>query len=166
MRGLDAAGALGFAALICGDAAAASAASAADAGTRPAGARPADAPARWGRPATAADPWLFVAGQANNVVNAYDLVAPGQPLVETITTGVESPVGLTIDAAGTLYVSNAGGNVTIYPAGQTSPTLTLPVHSPVGVAIDPWERSSLQPGTRRPPFSSFAQAARRRFRRS
>jgi hypothetical protein len=85
-----------------------------------------------------ADPWLYVAGQAENRIDAYDLAQPGLPLVETITDGVNYPVGLTVDSSGTLYVSNlhGGAGVTEYPPGQTSPSTTLQVSQPFGVVVD------------------------------
>jgi hypothetical protein len=56
----------------------------------------------------------------------------------TISNGVNRPTGLTVDAAGTVYCANVGNDtVTVYPKGQTSPSLTIPMsYSPEYLAID------------------------------
>lgn len=84
-----------------------------------------------------ADPnhaWLYVSGGYDDAgVVAYDLSAPGMPLVETITDGIDYPVGMTIGRDGTLYVANAGGSnpgVYVYPWGQTSPSTYIPTTNP------------------------------------
>lgn len=72
------------------------------------------------------DMWMYVSGYDSNNVLIYDIDKFGAPQIGAITTGIHGPYGLSLDAAGTLYVANrAGGNVTIYPAGTTSPSLTL-----------------------------------------
>jgi hypothetical protein len=72
------------------------------------------------------DPLLFVGGVGNNIVDVYDLDAPGTPLVETITQGIDGPGGMFVDDGGTLYVANQyDDTVTEYPPGQTAPTVTL-----------------------------------------
>jgi hypothetical protein len=62
---------------------------------------------------------------------------PRYSLIGQITDGIDWPSGLAIDAKGNLYVSNfMGGQVTVYPPGETSPSLTLNVpDSPAGVAV-------------------------------
>jgi hypothetical protein len=83
---------------------------------------------------------MYVAGNANSVIDVYDIANVLHPtLLETITDGISQPVGISLDAAGTLYVANRTGNVTIYPAGATSPSLTLTsgLSAPVDVATDP-----------------------------
>jgi hypothetical protein len=78
------------------------------------------------------------------VVAIYDLAAFGVPKIGEISEGVESPFGVVVDATGNVYVANSHvgqktpGNVTIYPAGATSPSLTLSdgLQSPVGLALD------------------------------
>jgi hypothetical protein len=83
------------------------------------------------------DPWLYVSG-SNNVVNAYDLLSAGNPLVLTISAGIHGPSGLKIDQHGRLYVSNgASATVTEYPFGETQPALTLSINNPVDTAVDP-----------------------------
>jgi hypothetical protein len=79
------------------------------------------------------DAWLFVAGSFSNVVYAYDLSQPGSPpVVETITQGINNPGAITLDDSGALYVENGGrnGSVTVYPAGQTTPSLMLSIVAP------------------------------------
>jgi hypothetical protein len=64
-------------------------------------------------------------GSSKNSITGYK---PGQttPFI-TITNGVNRPTGLTVDGAGTVYCANVGNNtITVYPKGQTSPSLTIP----------------------------------------
>jgi streptogramin lyase len=91
------------------------------------------------RDANTSDPWLYTAGYYNNVVNVYDLADASIPLIETITDGVDGPAQVAVDANGAVYVANqSAGNVTIYLAGTTSPSLTLSqgLTDPLGIAID------------------------------
>jgi hypothetical protein len=84
-------------------------------------------------------PWLYVGGLLNNTIAIYDLAATGSPQIGAITQGISGPYGIAIDGAGTLYVANENaGDVTIYPAGTTAPTLTLSqgLTTPFGVAVD------------------------------
>ena len=85
------------------------------------------------------DMWMYVSGYDSNNVLIYDLDKFGAPQIGAITTGIHGPNCLSLDAAGTLYVANrAGGNVTIYPAGATSPSLTLTqgLTQPISPATD------------------------------
>jgi streptogramin lyase len=89
--------------------------------------------------ADASHPWLYVAGFSNNVVAIYDLGRFGFPQIGQITDGVNNPVGVTVDAQGAVYVANqGGGNVAIYPAGATTPSLTLSqgLSQPTCAAVD------------------------------
>jgi hypothetical protein len=89
-------------------------------------------------------PWLYVASLNQNVVAIYDLAAFGVPQIGQISQGLEAPFGVVVDPRGTVYVANSytgqktPGNVTIYPAGTTSPSSTLSegLQSPVGLALD------------------------------
>ncbi len=57
----------------------------------------------------------------------------------TITSGVNVPEGIAVDAAGTLYVANSGNaTVTKYPAGSTIPSATISnnIVYPLGMAVD------------------------------
>jgi DNA-binding beta-propeller fold protein YncE len=88
--------------------------------------------------------WLYVNGEDTNIVYIHDLDKLGFPEIGRITDGVSKPFGMTVDRQGTLYLVNqhgvgsAPGNVTIYPAGATSPNLTLSdgLVNPQGVAVD------------------------------
>jgi hypothetical protein len=83
------------------------------------------------------DPWLYVGG-SNNVVNAYDVAQPGEPLILSITQGIDNPAGLKVDDQGTLYVASPGNDtVAEYAFGQSVPAVTLSVDSAVDTAIDP-----------------------------
>jgi hypothetical protein len=87
---------------------------------------------------SAKDPWLYATGYANNSVVIYDLAQSGFPQIGTISDGVSKPGGVAVDQNGTVYVANQTGTVTIYPAGQSSPSLTLSedLQSPQSVAVD------------------------------
>jgi hypothetical protein len=83
--------------------------------------------------------WLYVSGQDNSIVSIYDLERVGAPEIGHISDGLSEPLGVTVDAGGTLYVANArGGDVTIYPAGQTKSSLTLSrgLDEPISVGVD------------------------------
>jgi len=83
-------------------------------------------------------PWLYVSGYTSNNVAIYDIGRFGFPKVGEISEGVSGPAGLAVDSSGSLYVANQTGSITIYPAGTTSPSLTLSqgLYSPQGVAVD------------------------------
>jgi DNA-binding beta-propeller fold protein YncE len=83
--------------------------------------------------------WLYVSGYNSNNIAIFDLAQVGNAQIGSITAGLSAPGAMTVDAQGTLYVVNGfGGNVTIYPAGSTSPSLTLSASliDPTGVAVD------------------------------
>jgi hypothetical protein len=87
----------------------------------------------------ASDALLWATDQLDSTVTAFDLEEPGAPAVATITDGIDNPRGVSIDSHGTLYVANAGsGNVTEYPLGQTSPSVTLSgLSAPNDIAFNP-----------------------------
>jgi len=88
--------------------------------------------------ANANDPWLYVAGFANNVISVYDVSAFPAPLIGQLT-GVPTPAGITLDAQGNLYVATYGHNtVLVYPPGASSPSLVLSkgLRDVVDVAVD------------------------------
>jgi hypothetical protein len=70
-------------------------------------------------------PWLYVDGYNSNTVSIYDVGGVTPRKIGEITSGVSKPAGISLDRNGTLYVSSQAGNVQIYPAGATSPSLTL-----------------------------------------
>jgi sugar lactone lactonase YvrE len=60
-------------------------------------------------------------------------------LKTTITDGISNPLGLAIDKAGNLYVSNYPAAITVYPPGATSPSKTITgggMVDPFGLALD------------------------------
>jgi sugar lactone lactonase YvrE len=81
---------------------------------------------------------LFVSDEGPNVVDIYSAGRlHGHPIGQ-ITDGIDVPDGMAVDAAGNLYVTNAGGNtVQVYPPGGTVPSLTYTqgLATPVNVAI-------------------------------
>lgn len=59
--------------------------------------------------------------------------------VRVYTNGVFSPVDVTVDNNGTVYVANFSSTVTVYPAGSLNPSRSLhgPAgYAPIGVAVD------------------------------
>jgi sugar lactone lactonase YvrE len=84
---------------------------------------------------------VYVAESGNDQVDAFVGLwnRNGGHYVGSITAGVSSPLGIWIDAAGTLYVANDGNDtVTEYPGRTGSPSLTISqgVSQPWGVAVD------------------------------
>jgi hypothetical protein len=82
---------------------------------------------------------LFVADNPGDVVLMYDPKIPNPSAEGQITTGIDYPAGLAVDTSGALYVANEGNStITIYPAGSTSPSLTISdgLSSPYGIAVD------------------------------
>ncbi len=78
------------------------------------------------RPATAGNTYLYV---TDPTVNRVEVLDPTYKLVETITSGLNFPVGDWVDSKGNLYVANEGkcdgsGNVVEYAHGSTTPTYT------------------------------------------
>jgi len=83
--------------------------------------------------------WMYVSGFSDNSVYIYDVDAIGVPQIGEIKQGLNGPAGIVLDAQGTLYVANyLGVTVTVYPPGQTTPSLTLSndIALPVGVGVD------------------------------
>jgi hypothetical protein len=70
-------------------------------------------------------PWLYVDGYNNAAVSIYDIGGATAKKIGEITDGISEPAGMSVDHNGTLYVSSQAGNVQVYPAGATSPSLTL-----------------------------------------
>jgi DNA-binding beta-propeller fold protein YncE len=90
--------------------------------------------------ANAKHTWMYAVGVDTNEVSVYDLSRFGTPKIGSITQGVNTAAGVTLDARGNLYVANRGssGNVTVYPPGATTPSLTLQgLSMPISIAVDP-----------------------------
>jgi hypothetical protein len=82
---------------------------------------------------------LFASDSGNNSVYMYNPGTVNGSPKGSITTGINVPFGLAVDKSSTLYVANLGGNtVTIYPKGQTSPSLTIStgISGPYGIGVD------------------------------
>jgi sugar lactone lactonase YvrE len=74
-------------------------------------------------------------GPGNVVVYAPGRKSPSR----IITDGVVSPVGITVDATGTLYVTNVtDNNIEEYRSGQSQPyqTITDAMNGPIAVTVD------------------------------
>jgi sugar lactone lactonase YvrE len=65
---------------------------------------------------------LFVTEYTRNTVLVYDASAQNPSPERHITIGLEEPNGDCIDGKGTLYVLNANGWISEYPAGKDRPT--------------------------------------------
>jgi len=90
---------------------------------------------------SSSDPWLYVSAGNDNAVVVYDLAQPGYPVVQTITQGIDGPNHIALDSNGVLYVPNVyplgAGTVSVYPPGQTTPSLILTgLTYPIGAAVD------------------------------
>ena len=82
---------------------------------------------------------LYVGLTNTNAVDIFAPVGNGDPIGQ-ITDGIDTPIALATDAAGTLYVGNKGNNtITAYPLGATSPatTYTTGISDPGELAIGP-----------------------------
>lgn len=85
-------------------------------------------------------PLVYASDAENSVINVYPNNGTQNPApVGQITSGLNSPQSLAVDAAGNLYVANlAGNNVTEYAPGSVIPsyTYTNSVNQPSDVAVD------------------------------
>jgi DNA-binding beta-propeller fold protein YncE len=82
---------------------------------------------------------LYVADpQASDIMIYPQGEINAQPIGE-ISEGIAHPFGITVDRRGTLFVANAGNaTVTEYPAGSTTPSVTLSdgISDPIAVTVD------------------------------
>jgi len=78
------------------------------------------------------EPLLYAATDNPGVIDIFPLTGPNQPQIGSISYGLETPWGLSLDVNNALYVANVEGTVTVYPYGSTSPSMT---YSHVGVAL-------------------------------
>ncbi|MBD5654408.1 MAG: hypothetical protein IAI50_04420 [Candidatus Eremiobacteraeota bacterium] len=84
-------------------------------------------------------PILFVSDLDAQTIRLYpaDTTNPSQE--GSITEGLDEPINVAVDTAGTLYVANNGNNtVTEYKLGATKPSVTLSTSLvyPNGIAVD------------------------------
>lgn len=82
-----------------------------------------------------ASPKVYISDYSASAVNVY-ATSGGAP-IGSITTGVSGPLGTWINEKGTLYVANLNnGTITEYPAGSTTPSVTLTgATGAIGVAV-------------------------------
>jgi len=87
--------------------------------------------------------WMYVTSGRGNAIAIFDLQRIGTPQIGEITNVGPVPNGMALDSQGTLYVANwnggqNGGNVEVFPAGATSPSLTLTedLSIPLTVSVD------------------------------
>jgi hypothetical protein len=97
------------------------------------------------KPAGKAQRLLFISiltvDQHEIDVYPADISIKNPRLIRKITTGITTPAGIWLDAKGTLYVVNTAfngpGNVVEYPAGSSTPSLTIPgILNAAFVAVD------------------------------
>ncbi|HEY6325343.1 MAG TPA: hypothetical protein VIW73_02360 [Candidatus Cybelea sp.] len=81
-------------------------------------------------------PLLYVGD--GNAVDIYPLTGPNQKKIGSITNGVPSPWGLSLDANNTLYVANDTSSVTVYPLGSSNPSMRYSrgLHQPLCAVAD------------------------------
>jgi sugar lactone lactonase YvrE len=82
---------------------------------------------------------LYVSDLTESFILIYQQGDTGAGPIGEIVNGISSPEGLAVDKSGTLYVANIGNNtVTEYPAGATSPSVTLStdISNPLDVSVD------------------------------
>jgi len=79
--------------------------------------------------------FLFVADRDNNAIRQLDLA--GNQTFTFATTGLDRPVGVAVDGAGTVYALNANGDVVVFDAfGDYQTTWSSGVANAVGIALD------------------------------
>jgi NHL repeat len=79
---------------------------------------------------------IFATAAAQNSLTEYNFSGK---VVRTITTALDNPQQVAVDAKGKIYVANYSANtVTTYTKSgqQTTPTITAGLNEPVGVAVD------------------------------
>ncbi|MFY9719233.1 MAG: hypothetical protein WAK16_06255 [Candidatus Cybelea sp.] len=90
------------------------------------------------RSAQSGQPLLYV-GNGYGGVDIFPLTGPNQKQVGSITNGIYSPWGLSLDANNSLYVANSrNGTVTVYAYGSSGPSMTYSkgVHDPLYALAD------------------------------
>lgn len=85
---------------------------------------------------------VYVSDEGASAVFIYPAGVNNPSPTATITDGIDDPLGIAVDASGSLYVANqaggsGSGSVTVYKAGSTHPSLTITeVSNPNSVAVD------------------------------
>jgi sugar lactone lactonase YvrE len=83
---------------------------------------------------------MYVAndGPASAGGNSVTVYGPNGSLIRAITNGIEHPSQLVFDSNDNLYVANLGGPVTIYAAGGTNETGSIPqIAGSNAITVDP-----------------------------
>jgi hypothetical protein len=79
----------------------------------------------WISPAAKGGKLVYFSNLGENSVELFSQQGTNQQPMGTITDGINFPGGLTVDNKSNLYVANEGANnVTVYPPGSTSPSIT------------------------------------------
>ena len=82
---------------------------------------------------------IYVSDNAANAILIYPQGKTNPTPIGQITDGIDGPLGTFVSKNGTLYVANSFGNdITEYPPGATSPSVTLSdsINFPITVAVD------------------------------
>ncbi|HKU81058.1 MAG TPA: hypothetical protein VJP76_02725 [Candidatus Tumulicola sp.] len=82
---------------------------------------------------------IYVSDNSANAILIYPQGKSNPAPIGEITDGIDGPLGTAVSKNGTLYVANSFGNdVTEYPPGATSPSVTLSdgLNYPISVAVD------------------------------
>lgn len=93
----------------------------------------------WIAPSAVHQRLIYVSDNAANAIVIYPQGESNPAPVGEITDGIDGPLGTAVSKNGTLYVANSFGNdVTEYPPGATSPSVTLSdgINFPISVAVD------------------------------
>ena len=69
---------------------------------------------------------VFVSSEHDDIIVLYPLVGTNLSSIGSIVIGVSAPLGMSVDAAGTLYVANySNSSVSEYPKGKVHPSIVL-----------------------------------------
>jgi sugar lactone lactonase YvrE len=93
----------------------------------------------WISPAAKKEKLLYVSDLTESFILIYEQGNTGGGPIGEIENGIDEPEGIAVDHSGTLYVANDGNStVTEYPAGSTSPSVTLStdISNPLDVSVD------------------------------
>ncbi|HEY2477049.1 MAG TPA: hypothetical protein VGI19_19870 [Candidatus Cybelea sp.] len=93
----------------------------------------------WLSPKAKGQALVYVSDNSASAIEIYPAGTDNPSPMGSITDGISNPLGTYVDQSGTLYVANAGNNtVTEYPAGSTTPSVTLSqgLNFPGNVSVD------------------------------